>query len=107
MSIIPPTNDGSGKPQHPHDYRAEVVLPDGRFARIYRHLTAADMIMAYQPDGNPVRWVMFITSRIVTIDDQPISPKQLEEMEWLYVAPINKMVNDYLLKMGPLLKGIS
>jgi hypothetical protein len=90
----------------PQDYRAEVVLSDGRFARIHRHMTAQDVVMSVNPQGNNIMSVLVIASRICTIDEKPVEFKDLIEMEWLYVAPIAQMVNSYLLKMGPFLKGI-
>jgi len=87
--------------QHPkREPFVEVVLEDGRFARI-RRPTRGDWVVAFATAGlnNVAMALAIMTTRITTIDGEPITIDDWLSADAEFTAPISEAI-DRLAKMA-------
>lgn len=84
---------------HPkRDPFMEVVLEDGRFARI-RRLTRCDWCAGFAGAGNPTNFAILmaiVVSRTTTVDDEAISISDWMESDTEFTEPIVNAINTML-----------
>ena len=77
----------------------EVVLPSGRFAKV-RGLTGRDYLEAAKPENKNLNMAFVMVTLSVTIDDQPVTYQDMEEMDLRDVMVILPEINKFF--SGPI-----
>ena len=77
----------------------EVVLPSGRFAKI-RGLTGKDYLEAAKPENKNLNMAFLFVTLSVTIDEQPVTYREMEEMDLRDVMAILPEINKFF--SGPI-----
>jgi hypothetical protein len=82
----------------------QIVLTDGRFATI-RPIAVKDIIVVYH--ANPMVMMIGLISRVVTIDDRPVTLAEISEDELSVWFPVLNVLNDELKAILAIGKGVA
>lgn len=83
----------------------EIVLPDGRFAKVLRKPTGRDLAACF--NTNPIIMVYCLTAAIVIIDDKPVTLKELLDADVETYASLLTVVNEVLGEAYRFGKGVA
>lgn len=82
----------------------QIVLTDGRFATI-RPIAVKDIIGVYH--ANPMVMMIGLISRVVTIDDRPVTLAEISEDELSVWFPVLNVLNEELKAILAIGKGVA
>ena len=85
------------------NWQREVILPDSRFARIYRPLTAGDTFIwqrVCREADTPDMYFVGLMSSLVKIDDVSYDIEYYSDMEYANYVVIEEMFKKYLIDVG-------
>lgn len=94
--------------QNSVDFNREVVLLDGRFARLTRHIKTKDVVKWIAASGgNQLLAMTGIVSDVVEIDGQHLPLADYMEMDSMLYLPIQRMVEKYVADIGLFKNGVA